>query len=118
MSVETQSTVSQPTLDATVTTESIPGREITEVLGIARGNTVKARNVGRDITQGIRNLAGGELKAYSTLLAQARDEAIARMEADAVEMGGDAVVNVRMETSEITKGASEVIAYGTAVRLE
>jgi len=118
MSVETQPAVSESSLVATVTTETVPGHEVTEVLGIARGNTVKARNVGRDITQGIRNLAGGELKAYSTLLSQARDEAISRMEADAVEMGGDAVVNVRMETSEITKGASEVIAYGTAVRLD
>jgi uncharacterized protein YbjQ (UPF0145 family) len=118
MSSEIQSPATQSSLVATVTTESVPGYEIVEVLGIARGNTVKARNVGRDITQGIRNLAGGELKAYSTLLSQARDEAIERMEADAVEMGGDAVVNVRMETSEITKGASEVIAYGTAVRLD
>ena len=118
MSTQRQSHDTQPSLVATVTTETIPGHEVVDVLGIARGNTVKARNVGRDLTQGIRNLAGGELKAYSTLLSQARDEAIARMEADAVEMGGDAVVNVRMETSEITKGASEVIAYGTAVRLE
>lgn len=118
MSKEIRSPDAHPALVATVTTETVPGHEIVEVLGIARGNTVKARNVGRDITQGFRNLAGGELKAYSTLLSQARDEAISRMEADAVEMGGDAVVNVRMETSEITKGASEVIAYGTAVRLE
>lgn len=73
--------------------------------------------MGRDITQGFRNLAGGELKAYSTLLADARDQAIERMEADALEMGADAVVNVRMETSEVAQGASEVIAYGTAVRL-
>ena len=118
MSTETQKTASSPSLVATVTTETIPGHEIVEVLGIARGNTIKARNLGRDITQSIRNLAGGELKAYTTLLSQARDEAIARMEADAVEMGGDAIVNVRLETSEITKAASEVIAYGTAVRLE
>jgi len=118
MATEKHASDAHQSLVATVTTETVPGHDIVEVLGIARGNTVKARNVGRDITQGIRNLAGGELKAYSTLLSQARDEAIARMEADAVEMGGDAVVNVRMETSEITKGASEVIAYGTAVRLE
>ncbi|MFT4891229.1 MAG: hypothetical protein ACI9YT_002154 [Halobacteriales archaeon] len=117
MSTEIRSPDGHSALVATVTTETVPGHEIVEVLGIARGNTVKARNVGRDITQGIRNLAGGELKAYSTLLSQARDQAISRMEEDAVEMGGDAVVNVRMETSEITKGASEVIAYGTAVRL-
>jgi len=77
----------EQSLVATVTTETVPGHEIAEVLGIARGNTVRARNVGRDITQGLRNLAGGELTAYSTLLADARDQAIERMEADALEMG-------------------------------
>lgn len=106
--------VEQP-LVATVTTETVSSHEIVEVIGIARGNTVRARNVGRDITQGLRNLAGGELKAYSTLPADAGDQAIERMEADALEMGADAVVNVRTETSEVT-GASEVIAYGTAVK--
>ena len=117
MSTEAVLTDVEQSLVATVTTEAIPGHEIVEVLGIARGNTVRARNVGRDITQGLRNLAGGELKAYSTLLADARDQAIERMEANALEMGADAVVNVRMETSEVTQGASEVIAYGTAVKL-
>ncbi|MFA9417813.1 YbjQ family protein [Natrinema sp. HArc-T2] len=101
-----------------VTTETVPGHEIRESLGIARGNTVKARNVGRDITQSIRNITGGELKAYSELLTDARDEAISRMVADADSMGADAVVNVRLESSEIANGGSEVIAYGTAVRLE
>lgn len=101
-----------------VTTETVPGEEIEETLGIARGNTVKARNVGRDITQSIRNLAGGELKAYSELLTDARDEALDRMVEDARELGADAVVNVRMETSTITGGGSEVIAYGTAVRFK
>lgn len=101
-----------------VTTETVPGREITETLGIARGNTVKARNVGRDITQSIRNITGGELKAYSELLTDARDEALERMATDAEDMGADAVVNVRLESSEIANGGSEVIAYGTAVRLE
>ena len=100
-----------------VTTETIPGEEIEEALGIARGNTVEARNVGRDITQSIRNLAGGELKAYSELLTKARDEALARMVADAREMNADAVVNVRLESSQIAGSGSEVIAYGTAVRL-
>jgi uncharacterized protein YbjQ (UPF0145 family) len=117
MSSEAISAGNRASLVATVTTESVPGHEIVETLGIARGNTVRARNAGRDITQGLRNLAGGELKAYSTLLADARDQAIERMERDAIEMGADAVVNVRMETSEVTSGASEVIAYGTAVRL-
>jgi len=100
-----------------VTTETIPGEEIAEPLGIARGNTVEARNVGRDITQSIRNLTGGELKAYSELLTKARDEAIERMVDDAHAMGADGIVNVRMETSQVTDGGSEVIAYGTAVRL-
>lgn len=118
MSTEIPTTTSGSSLVATVTTETIPDREIAAVLGIARGNTVRARNVGRDLTQGLRNLAGGELKAYSTLLSTARDDAIARMEQHALEMGADAVVNVRLETSEVTNGASEVIAYGTAVTLE
>src|SRR6056297_4224549 len=101
-----------------VTTETVPGREVHESLGIARGNTVKARNIGRDITQTIRNITGGELKAYSELLTDARDEAISRMVADAESMDADAVVNVRLESSEIANGGSEVIAYGTAVRLD
>ncbi|WP_312908593.1 YbjQ family protein [Natronosalvus caseinilyticus] len=99
------------------TTETVPDGEIDEILGVARGNTVEARNVGRDITQWIRNIFGGELKAYSELLSKARDEAVDRMEADAERMGADAVVNVRLETSQITDGGSEVMAYGTAVRL-
>lgn len=101
----------------TTTTDTIAGAEIEETLGIARGNTVEARNVGRDITQTIRNLTGGELKAYSKLLTKARNEALDRMEEEAVSMGADAVVNVRLETSEIVKGGAEVIAYGTAVRV-
>jgi len=101
-----------------VNTETVPGRETEESLGIARGNTVKARNVGRDITQSIRNITGGELKAYSELLTDARDEALERMVQDAQSLGADAVVNVRMESSEIANGGSEVIAYGTAVRLK
>ncbi|WP_254532263.1 YbjQ family protein [Natrinema gelatinilyticum] len=100
-----------------VTTETVPNREIDDSLGIARGNTVKARNVGRDITQSIRNITGGELKAYSELLSDARDEALERMADDASSMGADAVVNVRLESSEIANGGSEVIAYGTAVTL-
>lgn len=102
----------------TTNTEAVPGRETTEVLGVVRGNTVRARNVGRDITQGLRNLAGGELKAYSTLLTDSRDEAMARMEADAEELGADAVVNVRFVTSEIAGSSAEILAYGTAVKLD
>lgn len=99
------------------TTETVPDGDVAEVLGIAKGNTVRAKNVGRDITQALRNITGGELKSYSTLLSDARDEALDRMAAAAEEMGADAVVNVRYETSEIAQGAAEVLAYGTAVRL-
>ena len=102
----------------TTTTETVPGHGVAEVVGVARGNTVEARNVGRDITQSLRNLTGGELKGYSELLTRAREEAIDRAEADAEEMGADALVNLRLETSEIIEGGAEVVAYGTAVRLE
>ena len=101
----------------TVTTDTIPDRDIENALGIARGNTVEARNLGRDITQSIRNVTGGELKAYSKLLTKARDVAISRMEAEAESMGADGVVNVRLETSTVVDGGAEVIAYGTAVTL-
>ncbi len=101
-----------------VTTEMVPGEEIDDSLGIARGNTVRARNAGRDITQSIRNITGGELKAYSELLTDARDEALERMAEDARSMGADAVVNVRIESSDVAQGGSEVIAYGTAVTLQ
>lgn len=100
------------------TAETVPDGEVVEVLGIARGNTVEARNVGRDITQSLRNLVGGELKAYSELMTKARDEALDRMVAEAEELGADAVINVRYETSEIAGSSAEILAYGTAVRLE
>ncbi len=100
------------------TTETVPDADVREILGVARGNTVEARNAGRDFTQSIRNVFGGELKGYSELLTKAREQAISRMEADAEAMGADAVINVRLETSQIIDGGSEVMAYGTAVRLE
>lgn len=99
-------------------TETLPGEEIDEILGVARGNTVRARNVGRDITQALRNLIGGELKAYSELYSDTRDQALERMLADAESMGADAVVNVRFETSQIAGSSAELLAYGTAVRLK
>jgi uncharacterized protein YbjQ (UPF0145 family) len=101
-----------------VSTDTIPGHQISESVGIARGNTVQAKNAGTDLIQGIRNFFGGELRGYSKLLSEAREEAIDRMVEDARSMGADAVVNVRLETSEIAQGGSEVIAYGTAVRLD
>jgi uncharacterized protein YbjQ (UPF0145 family) len=99
------------------TTDFIPEREIVEILGIARGSTVRARNVGRDIFAGLKSLVGGEIEEYTQLQAQAREQAMERMVKDALSMGADAVVNVRLATSMVMQGASEILAYGTAVRL-
>jgi uncharacterized protein YbjQ (UPF0145 family) len=100
-----------------VNTEQIAGQQVTQVLGIARGSTVRARNIGRDIFAGLKNLVGGEIEEYTRLQAQSREQAIQRMEADAQRMGADAIVNVRFTTSMIMQGASEILAYGTAVKL-
>jgi len=98
-------------------TETVPKREIVEVLGIARGSTVRARNVGRDIFAAFKNLVGGEVKEYTRLQAEAREQAMERMVNDAKRLGADAIVNVRFATSMIMQGASEILAYGTAVKL-
>lgn len=100
------------------TTDFIPGREIAEVLEIARGSTVRARNIGRDIFAGLKNLIGGEISEYTELMADAREQAIARMVADAEQLGADAVINVRFSTAMIMQGCSEILAYGTAVKLK
>lgn len=99
------------------TTESIPGREIIEILDIARGSTVRSRNIGRDIFAGFKNIIGGEISEYTKLQAQSRDQAIERMISDAEYLGADAVINVRLQSSMVMQGASEILAYGTAVRL-
>jgi len=101
----------------TTTTETIPGQDISESLGIARGSTVRARNIGRDIFAGLKNIVGGEIEEYTRLQAQAREQALQRMVQDAQRLGADAVVNVRFTTSMIMQGASEILAYGTAVKL-
>jgi uncharacterized protein YbjQ (UPF0145 family) len=100
-----------------VTTESLPGREVVEVLGLVRGSTVRAKHIGTDIVAGLKNLVGGEVHGYSSLLAGAREQAIDRMAEDARRMGADAVLATRLETSSIMNGAAEILAYGTAVRL-
>ena len=99
------------------TTENVPNKNITEILGIARGSTVRARNIGSDIFAGLKNLVGGELSEYTKLQADSREQAMQRMEEDAQSLGADAVVNVRITTSVITQGAAEILAYGTAVKL-
>ncbi len=99
------------------TTEQIPNREIVELLGIARGSTVRARNIGRDIFAGLKNIVGGEIEEYTKLQASSREQALQRMINDAQRLGADAIVNVRFQNSLITQGAAEILAYGTAVKL-
>ena len=101
-----------------VNTETIPGMMITETLGVVSGSTVRAKNVGRDITQMLRNVVGGELVKYTELLEESRQEAIGRMVAEAMSRGATAIVNVRFATSAVAAGASELFAYGTAVKAE
>lgn len=99
------------------TTDKVPNKEIIEILDIARGSTVRARNIGRDIFAGFKNIIGGEIEEYTKLQAQSREQAMHRMIKDAERMGADAVVNVRLTTSMVMQGASEILAYGTAVKL-
>lgn len=99
------------------TTDSLPSREIIEILGIARGSTVRARNIGRDIFAGLKSIVGGEIEEYTKLQAQAREQAMQRMISDAEKLNADAVVMVRLTTSMVMQGASEILAYGTAVKL-
>jgi len=101
-----------------VSTEEVPGRIIVKTMGVVSGSTVRAKHVGKDIFAGLKNIVGGELKAYTELLGESRDEAIQRMLQEAIGRGANAVVNVRMATSAITPGASEILAYGTAVVIE
>lgn len=101
-----------------ITTDKVPGREVKEILGIVRGNTVRARNVGRDIGAGFKNLIGGEVKTYTDMTTQARDEAFNRMVNQAIDSGADAIIGFRFMTSMILQGASEMLAYGTAVKLK
>lgn len=98
-----------------VNTETIPGYQILSIKGLVQGNTVRAKHVGRDIAAGFKNLVGGELKGYTELLTDSRREATARMMMQAEQLGANAIVNVRFTTSAITSGASEMMAYGTAV---
>jgi len=98
--------------------EQLPGKKIIEILGVARGSTVRARNVGRDIFAGLKNLVGGEISEYTKLQADSREQALKRMTEDAEKMGADAIIGLRLQTSMIMQGASEILAYGTAVKIE
>lgn len=100
------------------TCESIPGREVAEVLGLVKGNSVRARHVGSDILAGIKDLVGGEIGEYTKLMAESREQAIDRMTAAAEELGAEAILAVRFVSSEIMNHGAEILAYGTAVRLK
>ncbi len=100
-----------------VTTEQIEGKRLTETLGLVRGSTIRARHMGRDIMAGLRTIVGGEIKEYTVMLAQAREEALQRMIEQAEKMGANAIVGTRFVTSMVISGAAEIVAYGTAVKV-
>ena len=100
------------------TTEFIPGKEIVEVLGIARGSTVRARSLGRDIFAELKNIVGGEIEEYTKLQALSSEQALQRLIMDGEKLGADAIINVRFTTSMIMQGASDILAYGTAVKIK
>ena len=102
----------------TVTTDFVPGREIAEAVGVVRGSTIRAKHLGKDILAGLRMLVGGEVKEYTEMLTEARNESMRRMEAHAEKLGADAVINLRFMTSQVMAGAAEMLAYGTAVKLK
>ena len=100
------------------TTETIPNKEVAEILGVCRGSTVRARNIGRDIFAGLKNIVGGEIEEYTKLQAESREQAIQRMIKDAEELGADAIINMRLTTAMIMQGTAEILAYGTSVKLK
>lgn len=97
--------------------ETIPGKTIEEHYGIVQGSTIRAKHVGRDMMAGLKNIFGGELKGYTELLVESREEALFRMKEQAREMGANAIVNVRFSTSSVAQGAAEILAYGTAIKV-
>ncbi len=101
-----------------VTTDEIPGKKIVRVLGLARGNTVRARHLGKDILAGLRGIVGGEVHEYTKLLAESREHALDRMVQEARSLGANAVVGTRFITSYVSSNMAELLAYGTAVLIE
>ena len=100
------------------TTETIPGKRIVEVLGLVRGNTIRSRAIGKDIMAILRNMVGGEITEYTKMVAESREQSLDRMTAEAEVIKADAIIGVRFTTSSMMQGAAELLAYGTAVRLE
>ena len=99
------------------TSDTVPGREITETVGLVTANAVRARHIGRDILAGLKNIVGGEIGAYRQLLIESRTQALATLEEEARAAGADAVVALRMATASVASGAAEILVYGTAVKL-
>jgi uncharacterized protein YbjQ (UPF0145 family) len=102
----------------TTTTLEIPGKKVSEILGVIKGNTIRARHVGRDVLASFKNMVGGEIKSYTQMTTQAREEAFNRMVNEAIGMKADAIIGVRYATSMVMQGAAEMLAYGTAVKLK
>jgi uncharacterized protein YbjQ (UPF0145 family) len=101
-----------------VNTETVPGYDIVGLRGLVQGNTIRAKNIGRDIGAGLKNIVGGELTAYTELMVEARNEAVQRMIVQAQQLQANAIVNVRFTTSQVAGGAAELYAYGTAVTIQ
>ena len=101
-----------------VTTPDVPGRQVERVIGLVRGNTVRARHIGKDIMAGLKTIVGGEIHEYGKLLAESREQALDRMMAEAKSLGANAILNVRFATSMVMQGSAEMLAYGTAVVLQ
>jgi uncharacterized protein YbjQ (UPF0145 family) len=101
-----------------VTSDTIPGKKIVQVMGIVRGNTIRARHLGRDILAVLRNVVGGEVSDYTKMIAESREQALDRMIGEAQKLGANAIVTARFSTSSMMQGAAELLAYGTAVKTE
>ena len=101
-----------------VNTDHVPGHRVVEALGVVRGSTIRAKHIGKDLMAVMRSLVGGEVKEYTEMLIEARNESLNRMAEQAERLGADAVVNIRFVTSQVISGAAELLAYGTAVTLE
>ncbi|MAB80096.1 MAG: hypothetical protein CMJ89_12160 [Planctomycetes bacterium] len=100
-----------------VNTDFVSGHRIVESLGLVRGSTIRAKHIGKDIMAGLRTLVGGEIKEYTEMIMESRNESVNRMQAQAEKLGANAVINVRFVTSQVMTGAAELLAYGTAVKL-
>jgi uncharacterized protein YbjQ (UPF0145 family) len=101
-----------------VTTDEIPGKTVVETLGLVRGNTIRARHIGRDISAALKNIVGGEITDYTKMMAESREQAFDRMVEEAEGLGANAIIGIRVTTSMIMQSASEILAYGTAVIIE